>query len=268
MFVFPRLSAPDALALADRLISGEKLVPATSHERAVPHDVGTPAPESHLDEIRTTLKSATSKWTRRDVKRSEAAEWDRTVGRVLHETMRIIPSDAGHVGTWSFLTLVLLPDLAKRRFPQSAVSRLVGTPRNTFRRCWWRHHVLGDLETPDGAPALGEDELVNIFERSRMARDHRLARALASSIMEYEQPDRSEFARVLTRNVRVHTGVVLLDAMSDDQIDNLVRTEFNRAVEKRTSAGSPERKARRAPKDPSTTKARERTRKSKKKKQK
>ena len=104
--------------------------------------------------------------------------------------MQIIPADASHPGPWSFVTLVLLPDVASKRFPDLHENRLTGTYRNTFRRCWWRHHVLGDLEFPPGSTPLGEDELVKIFERSKMARDHRLAKALALGIVAYQGRDR------------------------------------------------------------------------------
>ena len=94
------------------------------------------------------------------------------LGRTLHEHLRIIPADAAHDETWSFLTLVVFPDVAVIRFPDMHVNRLIGTPRNVLRRTWFRQEVLGDLLHSTGRP-LGEDELVGLFERSALARNVR-----------------------------------------------------------------------------------------------
>lgn len=136
--------------------------------------------------------------------------------------MQIIPSDASHEGPWAFLALVVMPDLAIQRFPDRHPDRMLGGPRNVFRRTWWRHHVLGDLVSKEGVRPLGEDEMVNIFERSRMARNHALARVLAGAVLDYAGGNRSAFTRRLTKRVRAFTGPLLLDMYSESQLQSLV----------------------------------------------
>jgi len=64
--------------------------------------------------------------------------------------------------------------------------------------------------------------MVNIFERSKMARNHDLARELARAILDYAGDNRSEFTRRLTRRVRALTGPLMLDVCSSSQLSTLV----------------------------------------------
>jgi hypothetical protein len=101
--------------------------------------------------------------------------------------------------------------------------RLLGTPRNVLRRTWIRQEVLGDLMHSSTRP-LGEDELVGLFERTALARNRALIRRLAIAVLEYEgQSGRSEWARDLYKRVTFSTGPRLLDALSDDELDALIR---------------------------------------------
>ena len=76
---------------------------------------------------------------------------------------------------------------------------------------------------PEGCRPLGEDEMVAIFERTKMARDHRLVKLLACEILAYRGSARSAFARKLTIKVRALTGSTLLELISDDQLASLIR---------------------------------------------
>ena len=156
------------------------------------------------------------------VPRSQAAAFDLTLGRALHEHLGIIPADAAHDETWSFLTLVVFPDVAVTRFPDMHVDRLIGTPRNVLRRTWFRQEVLGDLLHSTDRP-LGEDELVGLFERSALARNRALIRRLAVAVLAYDGPvARSEWARDLYKRVTFTTGPRLLDALSDAELDAII----------------------------------------------
>ena len=159
-------------------------------------------------------------WARSRV--AQAAAFDLALGRTLHEHLRIIPADAAHDETWSFLTLVVFPDVAVLRFPDMHVDRLIGTPRNVLRRTWFRQEVLGDLLHSTDRP-LGEDELVGLFERSALARNRALIRRLAVAVLAYDGPAaRSEWARDLYKRVTFITGPRLLDALSDAELDAII----------------------------------------------
>lgn len=142
---------------------------------------------------------------------------DLAVGRALSESMDVNPADAGHDSVWAFLTLVVLPDVAAARFPDLHEDRMFGGHRNTFRRLWLRERAVGDLMREAPYP-LGEDEMVGIFERSELARNRNLSRAMAKTVLESTSANRSEFARSFYKRVRFHTGAYALDLHTEDEL--------------------------------------------------
>ena len=80
----------------------------------------------------------------------------------------------------------------------------------------------GDLTDQYPRP-LGEDEMVGLFERSAMARNRPLIRALGSAVMEYSGPARSEWARALYKRVRYSTGPRSLDGFTEEDLTPLIR---------------------------------------------
>lgn len=218
---YPRLPRAAADTKVKELHDSEDSVHAFSDGESSPVETGVVVPEAQLADIRNQLEKATDSFPR-ELRSAEVANWDAVVGRTLYDGMAISPADASHVDTWSFMTLVVLPDYAKWRYPNIPKNRLIGTHRNVFRRVWWRRHILGEMEIPNGCKPLGEDELVNIFERSRMARDQRLARFLASEIIGYKGKGRSAFARKLALKVRALTGSMLLDICPDEYLQEVI----------------------------------------------
>ena len=230
--VYPRLPLPFAKAriseIAETMSSGGvSAVPALAraeHPHAAPVATGGRVANSeHIENVRAAVLKAIEPWQRKDsIPRPQAAAFDLALGHTLHEQLRIIPADAAHDETWSFLTLVVFPDVAVIRFPDMHVDRLIGTPRNILRRTWFRQEVLGDLLHSTDRP-LGEDELVGLFERSALARNHALIRRLAVAVSAYDGPAaRSEWARDLYKRVRFSTGPRLLDALSDAELDAII----------------------------------------------
>ena len=55
-----------------------------------------------------------------------------------------------------------------------------------------------------------------------MARDHKLAKALAYEILKHEGPNRSGFARLLTMHTRAMTGPILFDVCPIVEVERLV----------------------------------------------
>jgi hypothetical protein len=63
-----------------------------------------------------------------------------------------------------------------------------------------------------------------LFERTKLARNRALIRRLAVAIMEYDgRSSRSEWVRELNKQVTFATGPRLLDALSDAELDALIR---------------------------------------------
>lgn len=236
-YIYPRLDDATALSLRSDL---QGMKPSEGSDVAVPlHPAqyyaatgGTRVPEKHLQVVRETVIESTlellNRASEKPLTRSDLRALDRRTGRVLEESMGIIPSDAAHDGVWSFMTLVLLPDVALARFPDLPVPRALGRPRNVLRRVWWRQHVLGDLADPPPGGAhedvepLGEDELVQLFERPSLASDARLVRRLATRALEHDAPDRSHFVRRLAKRVLAETAHLDTAVMNDIEIDDLI----------------------------------------------
>jgi hypothetical protein len=231
-FVYPRLPLSFAKARISEIaetmssggVSGVQAQAKVEHPRAAPVATGgRVASSEHIADVRAAVLETLVPWRRLGtVPHTQAAAFDLALGRTLHEHLEIIPADAAHAETWNFLTLVVFPDVAALRFPDLHVDRLVGGPRNVLRRPWFRQEVLGALLHSTGRP-LGEDELVGLFERSALARNHALIRRLAVAVLAYDGPTaRSKWARDLYKRVTFSTGPRLLDSLSDTELDAII----------------------------------------------
>jgi hypothetical protein len=192
------------------------------HERKVPVATGRIATPDEIKRVRETVIGEIAEWLDEGhLTGLRRTELDARLGRVLHHALEIVPADAAHEGTWSFLTLVVFPDVAAIRFPDFHVDRFVGTPRNALRRTWQRFELLGDLPDPS-AGGLREDELVGLLERTQLVRNRALAQALASRVMAYTGTKRSQWARDLYKIATFQSGLRLLDALDQDDIESFV----------------------------------------------
>lgn len=246
-FIYPRLPLAFANKRVDEIkaayaqdgLRGVQALAASEHPRAAPVATGgRVADRIRIISVSTAVSQALSPWRAQETLPSnQVAAFDLALGRVLHEQLEIVPADAAHNETWSFLALIVFPDVAVKRFPDMHRDRLVGTPRNALRRTWFREEVLGDLQRSAEHP-LGEDELVGLFERTALARNHTLIRRLAMTVLAYGGPARSAWARELYKHVTFETGPRLLDALSDDQLDAIIRIAARRASGERATAPS------------------------------
>lgn len=168
--------------------------------------------------------------------------FDRKVGPVLFKTMDIVPADAADEGVWSFLSLVLLPDVAFWRFPnlqsRDDYERILGRPRHVFRRLWWRAFALG-AEDGDPSTELLEDEAVAIMERPTIGGDPRVARAIATEhlaqVQRYKELQkelpRTDLMREAMKRLRRLTTLITLGALSDSELAKLFSEVFTSAAE-------------------------------------
>lgn len=245
--VYPRLTDRAALALRDEMLG------MTPEEAAEKHALDHPAAHyaavggrrikpDELRVVRKTALEAVEPWLSlsrsQQLNRGNRAEMDGPLGRALHDSMGILPSDAAHDGVWSFMALVLLPEISVARFPDGHVNRWLGRPRNGLRRTWWRYYVLGDLTDPsEDSPwrhkqPLGEDELVGIFERSTIATDRRLAVALAERVLAYEGKDRSNFARRASRRVLADLAYTEVGILSGEELASFIEAALSVAADR------------------------------------
>jgi len=141
---------------------------------------------------------------------------------VLSQMQELRSGEALRNDVWACLSLVGAPDVALWRFPSSGADRLSGGVRNVFQRLWTRGTTLdrGELATDrwELVTKLTEDAMVQIFERPAIARDRRLARALAEAWLRasklYGSSSMEDVMRNAVRKLRVRNviqGTSLLD---------------------------------------------------------
>jgi hypothetical protein len=237
--LYPRLPTAVALSLIRRFepLSLEELREESelSHPSAVFNPVGghrvSPA---RLELLRDGMRQlADDLGFPGELSGANRGNFDRLFAEALYRGMAIVPGDAGHEGVWSFLSLVLAPELPVWRFPGRTEERLRGQPRNAFRRLWWRAHMLGFGQDALLAQ-LTEDQLVQIEERPTIAGDIYVARAVASQLVLARQRHTHIAQEDLMRETAKHlirlTPLVNIHALNEDQLSSLVAESFDRAA--------------------------------------
>ena len=181
-----------------------------------------------------------AKWRERALERLEGCstqtrkdrdQYTLAVGEAISETLPITSSDGAHAGVWSYLSLCVFPDVVARRWPATDgklspdrwVGSQVGRDRNYLMTAWRNWRIFGDLNRGSDQP-LGEDERLNLLERTAVARNKRLVRAAAQQVLAHEASEggRMEFTRALMSEVCRWTGSLALDVFSQEQLDSFV----------------------------------------------
>lgn len=231
--LYPRLNRVDA----QRLLSERSEVPleklrdhgALEHPDAVPSPTGgRPVTSEKLRYVQSAIRDVANAAGFPASLGGSTQAFDRPCATALYELMDIVPADAADEGVWSFLTIVVVPEIGPWRFPRQPEDRMLGRPRNVLRRLWWRAWALGpDLETvPNGCQPLGEDESVQIMERPSLGGNRRSARALQSALWKAESAGltvpRSELMRQMARRLRATKSHLSLDALNDELLEKLL----------------------------------------------
>ena len=242
--MYPRLSRGNALARLAELaeldgdIAAARERAAVSDPAAAPVATGPPpVPIEVVEHIATSVRDLARELNYPNaLTRPRVSAFDVRCGELLHSQMQVVPADAASEGVWSFLTLVVLPDVALWRFPTGVPARFLGMPRNTFRRLWWRAYTLEGANDPGASERepLGEDELVGIFERSSIAGNASLARAMTRAVRALSpEPGvpRSEVMRDLAKRVRRLLAYISVAVLDDRALDGIVARELELSVE-------------------------------------
>lgn len=202
---------------------------ALSHPDAAPSATGGhPAPVEKILEVQAAIREVATEAGFPNSIAGSTQSFDRPCGSVLFRIMNIVPADAADEGVWSFMSLVVVPEIGPWRFPRQAEERLLGRPRNVLRRLWWRAWALGPdlVYAPDGCQPLGEDESVNIMERPSLGGNRRTAHALQDALWRAEleglSAARSELMRQLARRLRAAKSHISLDALNDEALVELL----------------------------------------------
>jgi hypothetical protein len=168
---------------------------------------------------------------------TQRTRFDSAVARYLHTHLDLVPGEASQRQIWSYLALVLLPDVCAWRFPPRpdgtyVDDRFKGTDltRHALGRLWTRAHLL-HAPSPDDPYALldvlGENDLDQILARRRdIAATPDLVRAIVRT--HRDDPangdgtfDRDVLRDTLKRLMRL-CAFLDLDSRDNAELDHLV----------------------------------------------
>lgn len=214
-------------------------------EAAPPATGGHPVTPEKLRQVQARIREvAVAAGYPRPLANTQA--FDRPCGTALLESLEIVTANAADEGVWSFLTLVVVPEIGPWRFPERHTDRLVGRPRNVLRRLWWRAWALGpDLDDcPPNATPLKEDEFVQIMERGAIGQNRPIAQAVRDAIWRAEAAGlpmaRSEFIRHYLLRVRAQRSHICLDALAPEQLSTLLDHLASETLVAHASAVAPQ----------------------------
>lgn len=216
----PRLSLRDSRALFEELRGKSpddlRAMVRFSHPRAFPAATGgagiTP---DELAKARRAVLDDLPTGNRQHQSALAAA-----LGEALATHLPLIPGDVAHFETWSFLTLCVFPDVVATRWPKFPEDRFIGANRNRnyLAVCWRRHRLFGEVLTKGGSP-LQEDELVQLTERTSLARNPVLIRAAAEQLCELPVQGRMDLTREFSKRLTFWTGVSLVHLWTEEYLE-------------------------------------------------
>lgn len=132
---------------------------------------------------------------------------------------------------WSYLAIIVLPDVAISRFPARAdgslqSERFLAGRRNIFYRAYLRYVVLGEEVLSDEDTELFEDDLVGLVDRNLSA-DHRLSQAIARKISSLASVEnRRERVRRGLKNIQFELKVTDLSSVPSEALKKIVNKAF------------------------------------------
>lgn len=208
---YPRL--PSVVARA--LLQEQRVLPiedlgrrdVTYHEKQEWHPtVSNRVTDDALRELRSTVLDISHSHGFPEAQpRGGHTLFDQQLALYLNDQMDLVPAEAAVGGVWSFISLVLLPDVAAWRYPDRHQQRLIGSDtmiatsnRHVFGRLWARAYVFG----PDLLPRLIEDNFEAIFGRPVFGGNIPVARAIAATM-----------ARIMSERSITNSQELLRDAM-------------------------------------------------------
>lgn len=183
--------------------------------------------------------------------------FDAEVAALLYAEMAITPHEAAQGGIWAFLSVIVLPEAVRWRFPGDATGtvaeRFAGGSRglrNTFGRLWWRSHALVDRSAVDPftlVRAISEDEAVAIIERPSIAGHPPLARALMRTLLmsgvDTRGIARATAMREVAKRVRRVAGARPLELLTEAELNSEVSSLLAEVETRLAPAGQAYRSA-------------------------
>lgn len=235
--LWPRLQTAAARAhfLELRDLSRQDLIDRASTEHPLQTYAstgGSRISRVQLDVVRKRIVEAASEfgYPHKRPKRKRLVHFDRTLAPILFEEAHMAVGEALERSVWTFMSLVLAPDVTEWRFGFDTEERWICSDRtrHMFSRLWWQVHSLS-VENGGGRDTtllndLSESELNQVLERTTIGGFPPLAQAIARRLVERTdgQTNRRELFR--QSNLRLLRLLAVVDpyALSDEELDHLV----------------------------------------------
>lgn len=247
-YLYPRLPQHIAQQLAETIItkSLDELIEVweTTHEVVTFAPTGgNRIPPKSLEALRTSVLTLAKQYGYPNtLTKKDARKFDVECGILLHQKMKLHPSEASHNEVWSFLACILLPDVARWRFDDSddtmrLVGRERGMRRHVFGRLWWRAYLAHNpkWEKPYGLLLLlNEDDFVQVTERSSIAVRPTLFRAFCASFAKaaktYQTLARRELIREASKRMYRLLSLIAVEALTEQELRTLTDDIFNKTA--------------------------------------
>lgn len=200
---------------------------------------GTRASAKHLRTLREgILEKATSCGLGRDASCNEYSRFDNELAGWLADSGILASGEALRDDFWSFVGVVMAPDVVHWRFGNSR-ERYFGGVRNTFQRLWLRGRVLdladGDADRWGLLSALTEDAFVQIAERPSIGGNPTLARAVAEAWVRaagrFDQGRMEPIMRRASLHIRIQNEIRSLSNLSNAELALNLDKIFDAAAE-------------------------------------
>jgi hypothetical protein len=238
--LFPRLMPSDAISLWEDLreksVEELRYASSNSHPGQYYAAVGGARVEpSYLTRLAASLRGIAEDAGYPDRKTSLLREFDINATKFLAEEMTISDGEALRKETWSFISLVLLPDIVKWRFPDFHVSRCTGGRRDCFHRLWLRSKAF------DLGPGLRnrwvllqhltEDFFVSVMERPSLAGNPILCRVIGltwvTTATKIGRGSMEDVNRRAIKRIRATATLLHLDSIEYANLKNMVAECFD-----------------------------------------
>lgn len=224
---------------------------------------GLPITDTLLKELRAAIVSAARNHGFPDSRPTSFLSFELEVAQVLAAWSPLwnaqgVPSgEALRNDCWTFITIVVLPDVALWRWPakggeggsgsRSWKGRMMGCSRNAFQRIFRRVMCLDrGADHPDRwglIRELQEDDFSAILERPGLSSNREIAVCLGEEYLAMKQRlnhlsagDRQEVYRQATKAIRSYGVVQPLDLMTPENRAALIRAAFLRYEDDATAA--------------------------------
>ena len=248
MVLLPRFPTPAARLMLEASLEGEKEGQEPSFRlfnwSDLPEQVrfaptgGQRATAEQMQELRNDIVDlARDVGRKRAVRSGDLALFDSEMAGYLREQNLFSTGEALRDDVWTFVGVVLAPEIVWWRFGSSR-ERYLGGVRNTFQRLWHRGRVLDrgkHVESRWGLiDALTEDAFVQIMERPSLGANPKLARGLAEAWLRtaerFGRGSMEPLMRHATVRVRIQNEIRSLSWLPDADLAHVLDQAFGEAA--------------------------------------